>query len=119
MGFVYNSITAAANGTFGPIRPLTDTPDQNKAIQIGQNPGASVISLGVLGVVNGLSPSLTWTVNISCDPPNNLSNWFPLTALAGQTTSQYSPILYPVSAIQLVVTNYSAGSITLGVVQWP
>lgn len=74
----------------------------------------------LLGLVATVSPgaSLTYSVQVTADPPENFQNWNNHDVLVGQTTSANSNVSYPITGIRLNVTAYTSGSVNLGVAQW-
>ena len=60
--------------------------------------------------------SLTYNVEVTADPsPSNSGNWNPHDVIVAQTGSVNGNIAYPVTGIRLNVTNYTSGTVTMGV----
>lgn len=113
--FVYQGVSLSAQANSPPI-----VIGGSGAIQYGQFP-TNPTALSALGLVCTVSSgaSLTYSVQITCDPPSAITNWNDHDVLTGKTASASSNIIYPVTAIRLAVTAYSSGSVNLGIAQWP
>ena len=89
------------------------------AIAVGQINPQPITSLGLLCKVSA-GASLTYSAQISCDNPNSaIVNWVDHDVLSGLTASQFASIIYPVSAVRLIVSVWASGTVNLGIVQWP
>lgn len=110
---VYNSLTLSNVGNSPVVVPFN-----SPSITVGQLVGQPITSLGLMCTLTA-GASLTYSVQITGDNPQNIIYWNNHDILANLTTSKSSNILYPVSGIRLVVTVWAAGSVNLGIVQWP
>jgi len=75
-----------------------------------------------LGLICTLSDgaTLTYSVEITADPaPADTGHWNLHDALQAQTASANGSIGFPVTGVRLSVSDYTSGSVTLGVAQWP
>ena len=114
MAFAYNGVSLATTGVSTAIFPF-----MSGGAQLGQMPHETVpiTSLGLLCTVTG---SLTYSVQISCDNPEEPPvNWLNHDIIANQTAGIFSNIAFPVSAVRLNVTSWTSGTVNLGIVQWP
>lgn len=111
---VYGGVSLSAVGSTGPIVPY-----QTQSFLIGQLAAQPIGALGLICTVSN-GGILTYSVQVTGDfPQNAIVNWNNHSVLNGLSVSTYSNIVYPVSALRLVVTAYTSGSVNLGVVQWP
>lgn len=78
---------------------------------------ASITSLGLICTLSS-GAILTYSVQVTADPPNNIVNWNNHDTIANLTISSNGNIAYPVTAVRLVITSYTSGSVNLGVAQW-
>jgi hypothetical protein len=76
------------------------------------------LALGIVCTLSG-GASLTYSIQVTADPPNNITNWNNHDTLTGLTASANGNIAFPVTAIRLNVSSYSSGSVNCGVAQWP
>lgn len=109
---VYPGLTLSAVGTTAPVVPF-----QTPSIQVGQLAAQSITVLGIVCTIS-TGASLTYSVQVTGDPPNDFVNWNNHDVLQNLTTSAYGQVLYPVSGIRLAVTSWTSGSVNLGIVQW-
>jgi hypothetical protein len=106
----YPAMTLSGNGT-APFQVVTIGPTSFY--------GSSAAFLGMIGTVSA-SATLTWKVQITCDQnPSTNGNWNDHDVLKAETGSANGAQTYPITAYRLVVSGWSAGSVTLGVAQWP
>jgi hypothetical protein len=104
---VYNGILASGLGaTPATIIKNPRTFDANTSILLGL---IATISSGA---------SLTYSVQVTADPPENFQNWNNHDVLVNQTASANGNVAYPITGIRLNVTAYASGSVNLGVAQW-
>jgi hypothetical protein len=109
---VYIGATLGGVGSSSPIVPYT-----SQSFLIGQLAEQPIGSLGLICTVSG---ALTYSVQVTGDYPQAaITNWVNHSVLNGLTQSAYSNIVYPISALRLVVTAWTSGFVNLGVVQWP
>ena len=73
------------------------------------------VSFAPTGLMLYVTGSLTCAVQIAADP--NAGEWVNHDILVSKTTSANSSLGYPVTAVRLVVTNFSTGHCTLGVME--
>ena len=107
----YPGIVMSANGTSAPV-DVSPTPNI-----ITQTPPAYALGLILTLSANA---SLTATAQVTADPvPSAGGYWNNHDIIASVTASTNSNVLYPVTGIRLVVTNYTSGTVNLGVAQWP
>ena len=107
----YPGILMSGNGTSAP---LDVSPPPNMQWQ-----APPAYSLGLI-LTYSSGASLTATVQVTADPiPGNGGYWNNHDVIASVTGSTNSNIAYPVTAVRLVITNYTQGSVNLGVAQWP
>ena len=78
----------------------------------------TINSLGIVCVVSG-GASLTYSVQVTADPPSAIVNWINHNTIVSQTGSTYGSVIYPITALRLNVSAYSSGTVSMGVVQWP
>ena len=110
---VYPGITLSAVGNSPTLIPYNSI-----SFTVGQLVGQPITSLGLACTI---SPGavLTYSVQVSGDPPNSVTNWIDHDVLFNMTDNRYGQIAYPISALRLIVTAWTSGSVNLGVVQWP
>jgi hypothetical protein len=115
---VYPNITLNSQAASPPI--YINGADGGSGIQVSYRQSSILItSLGLICTLSN-GASLTYSVQVSADPPaGGITHWNNHDVLVAQTASANSNILYPVTALRLNVTAYSSGSVTLGVAQWP
>ena len=107
----YPALTLSAAG---PSSIISVSPPQNMMWQ-----AAPAYALGLICTVSN-GASLTYSVQVTADQfPMPHGNWNDHDVLTGKTTSANSNIAYPVTGIRLNVTNYSNGSVNLGIASWP
>lgn len=107
----FSGIALAANGVSDPL-PINLSPSPTWV-------GPRCYALGLI-LTFSAGASLTATVQVTGDQfPSANGNWNDHDVLAGLTASANSNVAYPITGIRLVVTNYSGGSVNLGVAQWP
>jgi hypothetical protein len=107
----YPSITLSANATSPPT-----------VLALFSSPSYQVPPSYSVGLVLAFSANanLTATVQLTADQiPTANGNWANHDVLVNLTASKISNIAYPCTGIRLVVTGYSAGSVNLGIAQWP
>ena len=114
--YVYPGVTLSSATNSSPILI-----GSSSAILYGTDidPARALTSLGLVCKVSA-GASLTYSVQISADPPtSSIVNWIDHDVITGKTSSIASNILYPVTAVRLAVTVWASGSVSLGVAQWP
>jgi len=111
--YSYPNVSLGAVGSSDAIVPYS-----TRGVQIGQLVAQPITGLGMICKVSA-GASLTYTVQITGDDPNNIVNWIDHDFLRNLTASQYGQVIYPVSAIRLNVTVWASGTVNMGTVQWP
>ncbi len=107
----YPAITMHSSGTSIPTNVC---PDANV---LWQAPPA--YALGLIVTLSS-DANLTYTVQVTADQqPECTGFWNNHDVLAGKTVSANSNVAYPITGIRLVVTNYVAGWVNLGIAKWP
>lgn len=109
----YNPVTVSSAASSSAIIPYNS--DNTPVGQLGPQP---IQALGMICTVSD-GASLTYSVQVSCDPPNRLTNWLNHDTLHSLNASQYGYVSWPVTAVRLTVSAWSSGSVTLSVTQWP
>ena len=106
----YSGISLGAAGSSLPIYILPNSAQRYLPIS----------SLGLICTVSS-GASLTYKVQVTADPQGMSApqNWNDHDTIVGKTGSANGNILYPVSAVRLVVTSWISGTVNLGVAQWP
>lgn len=106
----YPALTLSGNGN-SPLQRVTVPPTTYY--------GASQAFLGLVGTVSS-GATLTWKVQITADQnPADGGNWNDHDVLVSKTASANGAQGYAITAYRLVVSGWSAGSVNLGVAQWP
>lgn len=114
--YVYQGVSLSGVGNSAPILIGNNFYGYG---QIDKDQARPITSLGLICTLSA-GGNLTYSVQVSNDIPTQpIVNWNNHDVIVGQIISANSNILYPVTAVRLVVTAYSGGSVNLGVAQWP
>jgi hypothetical protein len=105
----YSGVSLSAVGASSPILILPNSAQRYLPI----------LALGLVCTVSS-GASLVYSVQVTADSQGgSILNWNNHDVLVNQSGSANGNILYPVSAVRLVVTSWTSGSVNLGVAQWP
>lgn len=105
-------VTLSANGNSVPINIIFSPVLVAGLLQIQ-------FALGLI-VTFSAGANLNATIQVTADPtPSATGNWNNHDTLFNLNGSANGNVAYPITGIRLVVTNWVAGSVTLGIAKWP